>query len=308
MPMKVRHIYVRGNYREDIFFDKIDLTNAWNRIWLTAEATGTQILALELLSNHFHICVRFPKCKEESDESCVTDFIHYLRMSISQYFNRRHRVHGSLGSRRYGKGKVYKSRYDGGTDLRDLICYIHRNVTHHQIASDYQNYRYSTYKCIFGEFEDPQKCFTVANLPVNKARTYLPLRKTLPAGWSMTFDGLIVPPAHLFPREELEKLFYNKEFYEDVSDTVTRREKEGEKNERLLGVVRCKDGRVTDEEVTLFVSENCQVPLLQMDRKERIEAIQFTKESMPGVKVSQLSRVFAVPATTIYYWINRKHS
>lgn len=263
---EIKHIYIRGNYRWDLFFDKVDHINAWNRIWLSAKATGIEILAIEILSNHLHICIWI---RTIVGRPWVSEFIHHLRMSLSWYFNHRHDVHGSLGSRRYGCGKVFDIIDDDGEDLKDLIRYIIRNVKHHGITENYQKWPFSTFRYIFNLF-DESEIYQPDCIPDNLKRAYLPASCKLPKDWSMTKDGLIVPPPDIFPRKDLETLFHDVRTYLKECNTPTGREKEseGEEQERRLGCIS-RPTRITDQEIIDYIALRTSTPIVSMDKQQR---------------------------------------
>lgn len=293
----ITHLYLRGNFREEIFFDRVDFINAWNRLWISAFGTGVMVLSVELLSNHLHIVL----LTEGDDMKRVSEFIHYFRMSLSQYFNRRHMVSGSLGSRRFGRGHVCDPEIDGGEDLRDVIAYNLRNVTHHGVTKDYAGWDFSTYGHVFGISRE-SACYTMATIPSNLRRAYFPLNRQPPESWGVTKDGRIIPPDSVFPRTYIESLFGSREAYEKFCAQPTRREAEGDLHEHRLSLeppVRS----VTDQEVLVFVSQICHIPIPQMCREQKIAVIKAVSEALHGTYVRQLSRIFGVPVSTVSYWL-----
>lgn len=303
----IKHIFIRGNYREDIFFDKVDMINAWNRIWLCAYATGVKLMEVNIMSNHFHIEGVF---EEETSECCthvgsprVCDFIHYLRMSLSYYFNYRHDVHGSLGSRRYGKADVIPIEEDKGADAKDLACYIIRNTLHHGILNNYKEWPYSTYRFVYDLF-DYSNCYTTDTLPDNLRAAYFPKTVKLPKNWLFTKEGMIVPDDSVFLRSFIERLFGSKQEYEKMCETVTRRELEGENHERLLGKETFKKREKTNDlEIIEFVSSITPVPIVKMSLDHKRTLIMLVHKQFLTVSLRQLSRIFSVPFGTIKYWL-----
>lgn len=307
---QIIHIFIRGNYRQDIFFDEVDRINAWNRLWLSAKATKTEIIAAQLLSNHFHLCIRVRGSKNDESHCtkpggpAVSNFIHFLRMSLSLYFNRRHNVHGSLGSRRYGSAAVRTIDEDGGEDLRDLIRYIIRNVTHHKVTQNYKKWRYSTFGYVF-DITDTNKTFTGSNIPDNLRKAYFPATCTIPEDWSILPNGMIIPPQSVFPRDYIEKIFFSKTFYLKACDTPTRRESamEGEKNERLLEYRQAY--KTSDQQIIDFIGSHSLIPIVSMNSDQIKEAVKTIKKELPKVHLRQLSRIFHIPVSTIAFWLSR---
>ena len=207
------HIYLRGNHKQDMFHDKVDKINVWNRYWLSAKATGTEVVSMTLLDSHLHGNNRFKQERQDSK------FMHHFRLSITQYYNNRYEVRGMLGTRRFGRAVLRDLE-----DLKDCICYHIRNILHHGISQDYLNYPFSTALFVFGLSKiDPATCYTVETLPPNLARAYLPAREKLPKGWLMTREGMIVPPPEVFRADIVEALFGSREEYlETLSHRTTR--------------------------------------------------------------------------------------
>jgi len=299
---EIKHIYIRGNYRQDLFYDKVDNINAWNRIWLSAKVAGVEILAVEILSNHIHICIRI---RTAVGHLWVSEFIHHLRMSLSWYFNHRYDVHGSFGSRKYGCGKVEEITVDNGEDLKDLIRYIIRNVKHHGVTEEYQKWPFSTFRHVFGLF-DESDIYQRDCIPNNLLKAYLPASCKLPKNWTMTKEGMIVPPPDVFPRKDIETLFRDVRTYLKECNTATSREKEceGEEQERRLGC-GTSSSRITDQEIIDFIGLRTSTPIVSMDRQQLVNQIHATHKAFPQVSLRQLSRIFQVPAGTIYYWVSK---
>lgn len=319
--MDIKHLFIRGNYREDIFFDKVDLINAWNRIWLSANATGVVILAVQILTNHLHICaesctnvggprlcnVNFGNPQlltNDAGDPWTSNFMHYLRMSLSEYFNLRYKVHGSLGGRRYGKADVIDPQDDGGDDLKDLIRYILRNVTHHGVTDQYQDWQFSTFKYTF-DLMDKEDIKTGKYIPEELKKAYLPASCELRKEWSMTKEGLIVPPQSLFPRKEIETLFNNKSYYLKSCGMPTRREGEGETNERLLCTPKRQCKRVTDQEIIDIINAKSLIPVVAMSLEQRYTAIRAVHVECPAASLRQLERIFSIPFRTISYILKK---
>lgn len=300
------HLYIRGNYRQDIFFDKVDFINAWNRIWLSARATGVKIYACEILSNHFHTVVGGPRMRKKDGENCtkpgrpwLSNYVHHLRMSLSYYFNKRYDVHGSLGSRRYGSANVIAIEEDGGDDLRDLIRYINRNVKHHGISDNYQNWPYSTFNFVFELSKSLKKNVRYGkDIPENLKKAYLPATCELPSNWGMTPEGLLIPPEGVFPHTEIEKLFGSLANYLKACDTRTIRESKSEAHEEKLGRT---PNRTTDQQIINFIEERSLIPIVTMNKKQLALAAKAVQQAIPNVSIRQLSRILHLPASTLKY-------
>ena len=286
-----QHLYLRGNFKQEMFFDKVDMINVWNRLWLSAEATGTQILSAEILNNHFHLNGIF------RNEDQRTRFKRHFRLSITQYHNRRYEVSGTLGTRTLKHAALKDLE-----DIRDCICYHLRNVLHHGITSNYLDYPYSTVRYVFDLASANQQGFyTRETLPPNLAHAYLPSRVQLPKGWMMTREGLIVPPTGVFRADLVEELFDGSRdtYLETLSHRTTRETADTGPEDGFR--TDANHSRVYDEQVVEFVKENCRVPIPSMSEGQKMAAIYQIVEQFPEVNQRLLSRLFGIPNTTLAY-------
>ena len=286
-----QHLYLRGNFKQEMFYDKVDMINVWNRLWLSAEATGTQILSAEILNNHFHINGIF------RDEDQRTRFKRHFRLSITQYHNRRYEVSGTLGTRTLKHAALKDLE-----DIRDCICYHIRNVLHHGITSNYLDYPYSTVRYVFDLASEKQQGFyTRETLHPNLAHAYLPARVQLPKGWLMTREGLIVPPTGVFRADFVEELFDGSRdiYLETLSHRTTREAADTGPEDGFR--TNANHSRVYDEQVVEFVKKNCRVPIPSMSEGQKMAAIYQIVEQFPEVNQRLLSRLFGIPNTTLAY-------
>lgn len=289
---KIQHLYLRGNFQQDMFYDFHDKTNVWNRLWLAAAATETQILSATILNNHLHLTVLLKREKQESD------FMHYFRLSITQYHNRKYQVRGVLGTRDFKRGCPKDT-----DDVRDCISYHIRNVLHHSVLSDFMSYEFSTARSVFGLESDAElPCYTSETLPHGLARSTLPARVILPKGWSMTRSGMIIPPPEVFRADIVEALFGTREEYLETLTRRTDRESAGSDEPQLV-FTRLSRAKIQlpDERVSEYVKENCRIPIPSMTDGQKMEAVRRVMEEFPKVHVKLLARLFAIPYTTLRY-------
>ena len=292
-----QHLYLRGNFQQDMFFDKVDMINVWNRLWLSAYATGILILSAVILNNHFHITCIF------HDEDQRTRFKRHFRLSITQYHNRRYQVKGTLGTRTLKHADLKDKE-----DLKDCICYHIRNVLHHGITNNYLDYPYSTARYAFDlATENQQGFYTSKTLPDNLARAYLPAREKLQKGWMMTREGLIVPPTTVFRADIVEKIFdgTREDYLEALTHRTTR--EAGDTGPEDGFHTDANDSRLYDEQLSEFVKENCRIPIPSMSEGQKMEAIYQILEQFPKANRRLLSRLFGIPPTTLDYRIKSSY-
>ena len=291
-----QHLYLRGNFQSDMFFDKVDMINVWNRLWLSAEATGVQILSVEILNSHLHLTGIVRSEKQRAD------FKHHFRLSITQYHNRRYNVHGTLGTRTLKHANLKDEE-----DIKDCVCYHLRNVLHHGITSNILDYPYSTVRFVFDLALKSQKgYYTRETLPDNLARAYLPARDRLPKGWMMTSEGLIVPPEGIFRKDLVESLFANsRDIYLETLTHRTTRESADTNDGLRTDASHSRLYQTPDEKVVEFVKENSRVPIPAMNEGQKMSVIYQILEKFPKANRRLLSRIFGIPNTTLAYRLKR---
>lgn len=287
-----KHLYLRGNFQQDMFYDKVDKINVWNRLWLSAAATNTQILSVAILDNHLHITASFDK--EKGDSS----FMHHFRLSITQYHNRRYKVKGILGTRKFSRAILKDS-----DDMMDCISYHIRNVLHHHIHTNFMDYQFSTARFVFN-LEGPEQTgfYTSQTLPNNLKLAYLPVRVKLPKNWIMTRSGLIIPPLSVFRSDILQSMYQSREKYLEILTHKTRRESDNAEDPQYAS-----DSRSVDELVAEFIQKICQIPIASMTEGQKMEAIYALKDELPKTSLKTLQRLFGIPATTLRYRLNNWH-
>lgn len=290
---RCQHLYLRGNFRQDMFFDKDDMINVWNRLWLSAAATEVQILSAVILDNHLHICALL------QDDEQRTRFKRYFRMSITQYHNRRYHVSGTLGMRKF-KHAVLRDV----DDLKDCICYHIRNVLHHNVERNFWKYPYSTANDVFGMKEVNKPGFyTRETVPEKLLNDYLPIREELPQNWKMSVDGMIVPPSEVFRSDLVETLFGNSrdQYIETLSHRTLR--EFNDIDELCAFTVQLRK----DEQVIEFVKYNLTVPIPSMTMEQKMEAISLVNNRLKGVSPKIYARVFGIPYSTLLYKLKKGH-
>src|SRR5438270_11429153 len=109
------HVCARGNARGEIFRSDTDRARFLQLLERSGERFFGSVLCLVLMDNHFHLVVR-------THRPNLSRWMHWLMVSYSVYFNRRHRRSGHLFQGRYKSFLVEGSEY-----LLALSRYIHLN-------------------------------------------------------------------------------------------------------------------------------------------------------------------------------------
>lgn len=109
------HVCARGNARGDIFASDADRTRFLQLLEDSARRFSGEVLCFVLMGNHFHLVLR-TRCPN------LSRWMHWLIVSYSVYFNRRHRRSGHLFQGRYKSFLVESGEY-----LLTLSRYVHLN-------------------------------------------------------------------------------------------------------------------------------------------------------------------------------------
>ena len=147
---KYYHIYNRGNNGENIFVND-DNYKYFLRKWRQQIAPFTQTLAYCLMPNHFHFLVRVnpqaPGNGTEVDINLVLE--NQFKKLFSSYalsYNKQQNRHGSLFEKRFKRLQIDSDDY-----FSKIIHYIHNNPIHHNFVSDYDVWKYSSFKAIISD-------------------------------------------------------------------------------------------------------------------------------------------------------------
>ena len=140
MPRKARktsntktyHIIIRGNDKQDIFFDKQDYNKFIKEIKRTKEKYHYQLYAYCLMTNHVHLIVY-------DKDNNLSKAMQSLILSYSIYFGKKYEKVGHLVQGRFLSKNVESREY-----LIQLCRYIHQNPVKAKIAK-VNEYEWSSY-------------------------------------------------------------------------------------------------------------------------------------------------------------------
>lgn len=128
------HVLSRGNERRDIFLDDADRTAFLNTIAEAAERFSLDVFAYVLMGNHYHLLLRTRRAN-------LSKAMHWLGVSYTTRFNRRHSRSGHLFQGRFKSMLVQDDSY-----LMQLSYYIHRNPLRAGLVGRLADYRWSSYQ------------------------------------------------------------------------------------------------------------------------------------------------------------------
>jgi putative transposase len=139
----VYHITARGNRREPIFYHNEDRKVFLDKINETFLKYSFGCFAYCLMDNHYHLFLR-------TLHPNISEGMHYLNTSYTNWFKARHKVVGVLFQGRYKSLIVDENRYGV-----HLSAYIHLNPYRAGIVEDLREYPWSSYPDYIGGVASP---------------------------------------------------------------------------------------------------------------------------------------------------------
>ena len=133
LPGGFYHTILRGNGRQEIFFDDED-RHEWQRL-LQDGLTRHQhrLHAYCWMTNHVHMAIQV-------GAEPLAGFMRFLASRYARYFNHKNQRPGHLFERRYRAILVQNDEY-----LKELLRYIHLNPVRARVVTDPANYPWSSH-------------------------------------------------------------------------------------------------------------------------------------------------------------------
>lgn len=141
-PGAFYHVLVRGNRREDIFFDDTDREEYLRRLRKARRRFNFTLYAYVLMPNHVHLLL-------ETGHVPLSHIMQWLGTTYTQYFNRRHDKIGHLFQGRYKAILCDQDSY-----LLSLVRYIHLNPVRAGPVKDPAEYSWSSHRTYLGLAHD----------------------------------------------------------------------------------------------------------------------------------------------------------
>lgn len=129
---KVYHVILRGNAKQDIFFDRQDYRKFLKEICETKEKHQYELYAYCLMTNHVHLVIY-------DKNSNFSKTIQSITISYSSYFNTKYERVGHLFQNRFLSKNIETSEY-----LKNVCRCIHQNPVKSEIAK-IEKYEWSSY-------------------------------------------------------------------------------------------------------------------------------------------------------------------
>ena len=134
----VYHIMVRGNNKEDIFFDEYDRMRYLDTLKRYREKYQMHVYGYCLMNNHVHLIIN---CNGQD----ISKIMQGISLSYTQYFNRKYDRCGHLLQDRFKSIIVDEDSY-----IVQLIKYIHQNPIRAGMVENASEYKGSSHKIYLG--------------------------------------------------------------------------------------------------------------------------------------------------------------
>ena len=140
MPRRIRlesslstyHVVMRGNDKQDIFFDDQDRQRYINVLREYNEEYQFDYRAYCLMDNHVHLVLR-AKLEE------LSDYIKRTNISFVYWYNKKYDRCGHLFQDRFKSEAIFSERH-----LKNAVRYVHNNPFNAGIISNITNYKWSS--------------------------------------------------------------------------------------------------------------------------------------------------------------------
>ena len=142
-PDTFYHVLSRGNEKRDIFYDEKDYLKFLDTLGKMVERFKLEVHAYVLMRNHYHLLLH-------TKEANLSRAIHWLGVSYTVWFNRRHGRSGHLFQGRFKSFLIEDDRY-----FTMMCFYIHGNPIRAGVARSLWDYAWSSYRAYGNRKDEP---------------------------------------------------------------------------------------------------------------------------------------------------------
>ena len=136
IPNAYHHIYARGNNRQSIFLDEIDMMEVFRLLTMIHNDYPISICAFCIMTNHYHFLLK-------SETISISKIMSLFNKRYTDYYNRKYNHVGHVFQQRFNSSPLLFPQ-----GLLQVSKYIHRNPinTKEQMVAKIEDYSYSSYQ------------------------------------------------------------------------------------------------------------------------------------------------------------------
>lgn len=138
-PGALYHVILRGNARQDIFFEDQDRYRFYLLLQEGVERFGHRIISFCLMTNHVHLAIQV-------GDTPLSRILQNLAFRYTRWINWRRARNGHLFQGRYKAFLVDAEPY-----LLELAAYLHLNPLRAGMVKDAVDYRWSSHRAYLGK-------------------------------------------------------------------------------------------------------------------------------------------------------------
>lgn len=138
-PGAVYHVILRGNARQDVFFDDKDRYRFYEILQNSCERYRCRVHAFCLMTNHVHL-------EMQVGDFSLSRIMQNISQRYTQWFNWRYKKSGHVFQGRYKAVMVDADEY-----LLELAAYIHLNPVRARMTELPEAYQWSSHRVYLGE-------------------------------------------------------------------------------------------------------------------------------------------------------------
>ncbi|MBB6446725.1 transposase [Bacillus benzoevorans] len=160
IPHAYHHIYSRGNNRQNIFHDGIDMMEVLRLLAMIHADFPISVSAYCIMTNHYHFLLK-------SENLSISKIMSIFNKRYTDYYNRRYHQVGHVFQQRFKSSPILSPQ-----DLLQVSKYIHRNPisTKRPMVSKMEDYRYSSYQFYKKDISPPYSFINLTDLPASLFR------------------------------------------------------------------------------------------------------------------------------------------
>ncbi len=143
-PGSLWHVTVRGNCRQDIFYDDTDRNFFLGLLGTCVTRFDWILYAYVLMSNHFHLVIQLTS-------ETLSRGMQWLDFRSAQAMNRRHQRVGHLYQGRFNASLIEKETY-----FLEVLRYVVLNPVRAGMVTRPEDYAWSSHRAVLGTVEPPE--------------------------------------------------------------------------------------------------------------------------------------------------------